>query len=89
MVEQPSSNSTHNSLHIILERYRLSNTFRKNPNRFRLEDPTFMLLGVSRSRRWLSRMKRGSGTLASRKEATKENQMSVCSEKRIERWLVT
>jgi hypothetical protein len=73
----------------VLERYRLSNTFRKNPNRFRLEDPTFMLLGVSRSRLWLSRMKRGRGTPASCKKATKETPMSVCSKKGIDRWLVT
>jgi hypothetical protein len=32
-----------------------------------------MLLGVSRSRLWLSRMKRGRGTPTSRKKATDES----------------
>jgi hypothetical protein len=34
-------------------------------------------------------MKRGRGTPASCKKATKENPMSVCSKKGIDRWLVT
>jgi hypothetical protein len=64
MVVQPSTNSTHSSPNIILERHPYSNTFRKNPNRFRFDDHTFRLLGVSRSRRYLSGIKRGSGSPA-------------------------
>jgi hypothetical protein len=48
MVVQPLSNSAHNSSLILLVRYWHSNTFRKNPNRFRIEVPAFTLLGVGR-----------------------------------------
>jgi hypothetical protein len=48
MVVLPLSNNAHNSSMIILVRYLDSNTFRKNPNRFRIEVPAFTLLGVGR-----------------------------------------
>jgi hypothetical protein len=67
MVVQPSSNSTHSSPNIILEGHPYSNTFRKNPNRFRLDDDAFKLLGVRRSRWCLSKMEGGSGAPAHRK----------------------
>src|SRR5215204_2795442 len=51
MTVQPSSNSTHNSPNIILDRNRNSNTFRKNQKRFRLDDHVFTLLGVRRRQR--------------------------------------
>jgi hypothetical protein len=66
MVLQPSTNSTHNSLLHYPRALRRSNTFRKISNQFRLDDHAFMLLGVRRSRRWLSTMKRSSGSPASR-----------------------
>ena len=48
MVVQPSTNSTHSSPNIILERHPYSNTFRKNPNRFRIGDVAFTMSGGRR-----------------------------------------
>jgi acetyl-CoA carboxylase alpha subunit len=52
--------------YIILDRYRRSDTFRKISNLFRLDEHAFMLLGVRRSSRCSSRIKRGIGPQAYR-----------------------
>ena len=48
MVVQPSTNSTHSSPNVILDRHPYSNTFRKNPNRFRIGDVAFTMSGGRR-----------------------------------------